>query len=569
MTKENQYKVYKDIRTQHQAAGMMPMHYTTAAVQMFWQKYLYEASSVKEQFERIAKTAAKHLPEDIQSKAYTKFFDMLWNGWLSPSTPVLANMGTTRGLPVSCAGGAIRDSIHGFYSHQLETAVLTKHGFGTSGYMGDIRPRGSKIGVGGTASGVIPVFTTLVQTMRNVAQGTARRGAWAGYLPIDHGDFDELCDYVQANPDDANVGWVIYDEYIAKLEAQDPEAVRRFKKAMKMKMVTGKGYFFFHGNVNRQSPQMYKDLGLTVKASNLCAEIDLFSGEYKGEDHTFTCVLSSLNVAKYDEWKDTDTIFWATVFLDCVASEFIERGKNIKGIESAIRATEKGRALGLGVCGFHTYLQSKMIPFESLDAQFFNTRLFKNIKDESTRASGWLAELLGEPEWCKGYGVRNTHRIAVAPTKSSAIFMGNVSEGINPDPAMTMTQLTAAGEIEKINSELVKLMKLKEVYSKKNIQEVIDADGSVQGVDWLTPEEKEVFKTAFEINPEVIIRLGSQRQVFIDQGQSLNLFFDANEDAAWIAHIHRLAFLDKNLKSLYYIYSKAGVKGSKDCVACS
>lgn len=569
MSKENLYKEFKAIRTEHQANGSMPMHYTTAAVQMFWTKYLYETDTVRGQFERIARTAALHLPESIQAQANIKFFDMLWNGWLSPSTPVLANMGTSRGLPVSCSGGAIGDSIYGFYNHNLETAMLTKNGFGTSGYLGDIRPRGALISNGGAASGVLDVFRQMVDTMRRVSQGTARRGAYAGYLPIDHGDFDELCDYVQANPDDANVGWVIKDEFIKRLQDQEPDAIRRFQKALKLKMVTGKGYFHLYGNSNRQSPQMYKDLGLEVKASNLCQEIHLHSGFIAGLDHTFTCVLSSLNVAKYDEWKDTDTIFWATVFLDCVASEFIEKGSKIQGIEAAIRSTEKGRALGLGVCGFHTYLQSKMMPFESLEAQFFNNAFFKELNEKSLEASKYLAILLGEPEWCKGYGVRNTHRMAIAPTKSSAIFMGNVSEGINPDPAMTMTQMTAAGEIEKINFELVKLMRSKDVYSKKHIQQVIDADGSVQGVDWLTLEEKEVFKTAFEINQEVIIRLGSQRQRHIDQGQSLNLFIGAEEDERWIGHLHKLAFEDKYLKGLYYIYSKAGVKGSKDCESCS
>lgn len=569
MSKENLYKAFKEIRSAHQANGTMPMHYTTAAVQMFWTKYLYETDTVKGQFERIAKTAASHLPKEIQKEAYIKFFDMLWKGWLSTSTPVLANMGTTRGLTVSCSGGLIDDSIYGFYKHNLETAMLTKNGFGTSGYLGDIRPRGAPISNGGAASGVLDVFRQMVDTMRRVSQGTARRGAYAGYLPIDHGDFDELCDYVQANPDDANIGWVIKDDFIKRLQDQDQDAVRRFQKSLKLKMVTGKGYFHLHGNSNRQSPQMYKDLKLEVKASNLCQEIHLHSGFINGDDHTFTCVLSSLNVAKYDEWKDTDTVFWATVFLDCVASDFIEKGSKVPGIEAAIRSTKKGRALGLGVCGFHTYLQSKMMPFESLDAQFFNNDLFKELNEKSLEASKWLAKLLGEPEWCKGYGVRNTHRMAIAPTKSSAIFMGNVSEGINPDPAMTMTQMTAAGEIEKINYELVKLMRSKDVYSKKNIQQVIDADGSVQGVDWLTVEEKEVFKTAFEINQEVIIRLGSQRQRHIDQGQSLNLFIGADEDERWISHLHKLAFEDKYLKGLYYIYSKAGVKGSKDCESCS
>lgn len=565
MAETNLYKQLSEERKKMQAEGTMPEWYTTAGWQMFKSKYLYDASTVKEQFERIASTAAKHLAKvGMEQEAYDKFFELLWKGWLSPSTPVLANMGTTRGLPVSCSGGYIQDSVEGFYRHNLESAVLTKHGFGTSGYMGDVRPRGSKIAVGGKASGVLPVFKMLVQTTRDIAQGTARRGAWAGYLPLDHGDFDELCDYVQANPDDANVGWNVSNEVIEKLENQDPEMIRRFKKSLKLKMVSGKGYYNFIDKANEQNPMMYKANNLKVKASNLCNEIFLHSDE----NHSFTCVLSSMNISKYDEWKDTDAVYWATIFLDCVAEEFITRASTISGLEAAVRSTIKGRALGLGVLGLHTYLQSKMIPFESLEAQFFNKSLFQKIRDDATVASKKLAELLGEPEWCKGFGVRNTHLMAIAPTKSTGILIGNVSEGINPDPAMTFTQMTAAGEIERINPVLVNLMKQKNIYTKRNIQDVIDADGSVQNVDWLNDEEKSVFKTAFEINQEVILRLASQRQPFIDQGQSLNLFFSAGEDETWISHIHRLAFLDKNIKGLYYIYSKVGVKGSTDCVAC-
>jgi ribonucleoside-diphosphate reductase alpha chain len=255
--------------------------------------------------------------------------------------------------------------------------------------------------------------------------------------------------------------------------------------------------------------------------------------------------------------------------LDCIAEEFIQRAKNMKGLERAVRFTEESRALGLGACGFHTYLQSHKIPFESLEAQFLNKAIFKEISEKSLVASQWMAVELGEPKWCKGYGVRNTHRMAIAPTKSTAILIGNVSEGINPDPAMTFTQTTSAGEVERINGVLVDLMREKNCYTKKHIQEVIDADGSVQGVDWLTDEEKMVFKTAFEINQEVIVRLGSQRQPHICQGQSLNLYFSEDEDERWISHIHKKIFEDENLKGSYYIYSKAGVKGSKDCEACS
>lgn len=551
-------------RKQLQKQGLIPEWMTTSGWQLFKEKYLYGTDeAVFGQYKRIAKAAAKHVKEQYP-EAEEEFFKLLWKGWLSPSTPILANMGTYRGLPVACSGSVIEDSIDSFYSTRHETAILTKYGFGTSAYLGDIRPRGSRISVGGTASGVVPVFKGFVQDMRDVAQGTARRGAWAGYLPIEHDDFDELCDFLAAEPDDVNIGWVISDKVIKLLSDNEPETLRRFQKALKTKMVTGKGYFWKVDAANAHSPAMYKDKGFEVKASNLCVEINLMSDS----DHTFTCVLSSMNYAKYDEWKDTEAIVYATLFLDCVASEFIEKASGINGLEKAVRATEKGRALGLGMCGLHTYFQLKGIPYESLDASFLNSKLTKELHDKSYAASHVLSKILGEPEWCKGYGLRNTHRTAVAPTKSTALIMGGVSEGINPDPAMAFTQTTAGGAVERINPILYELMKKKGVYTKKYLQEVIDAFGSVQLVDWLDEEEKKVFKTAFEINQEVVVRYAAARQKYLDQGQSINLFFAADEDPAWISHIHKQAFENPNILGLYYITTLAGVHGSRECESC-
>lgn len=564
----NIYDKLSEERKALQKKGLVPEWYSTGGYQLFKEKYEYqtEGRSVRGQFERIAKTAAKHLKgSKYESKAEQKFFELLWKGWLSPSTPILANMGTSRGLPVSCSGSVIEDSIYGFYSNRLETAMLTKMGFGTSSYLGNIRPRGSKISVGGTASGVVPVFKGHVADMRDVAQGTSRRGAWAGFLEITHGDFDELSDHIMAEPDDANIGWIIKNSFISALESKEPEAIRRFQKAMKLKMVTGKGYFCFIDKINDKRPEMYKKHNLTVKSSNLCDEITLFADA----EHTFTCVLSSMNVAKYDEWKDTDAVFWATIFLDCVVSELIERGKGIPGLEKAIRFTVKGRALGLGQCGFHSLLQEKMIPFEGFEAHLLSQEIARLIWEQSEIASKDMALELGEPEWCSGFGLRNTHRIAIAPTKSTALLMGGISEGINPDPAMSFTQNTAGGEIDRLNPSLLKLMKKKGVYSKKAVQDITDKQGSVQHVTWLDEKEKAVFKTAFEINQKAILRLASARARYIDQWQSLNLFFAADEDPAWIAEVHGEAFRDPNILGLYYIYTQAGVQASKgECEAC-
>lgn len=278
-----------------------------------------------------------------------------------------------------------------------------------------------------------------------------------------------------------------------------------------------------------------------------------------------------MNVSLYDDWKDTDSVFWATLFLDCVCSEFLEKARGINGLEKAVRFTEKSRALGLGQCGFHTLLQKKMLTFSGFEAHMMSQEIAGHIWEEANKASKELVSVFGEPEWCKGTGKRNSHLIALPPTKSTALLVGGISEGINPDPAMTYNQLTAAGEVLRINPVLLQLMKDKGCYSEKNTQKIIAANGSVQGdeIDFLTEEEKTVFKTAFEINQKDIIRLASARARFIDQWQSLNLFFASDESPAWIAEVHKQAFLDENILGLYYIYTQSGVKGSKGgCEAC-
>lgn len=295
-----------------------------------------------------------------------------------------------------------------------------------------------------------------------------------------------------------------------------------------------------------------------------CAEINLYSDE----DHSFTCVLAAMNLARYNEWKDTDAIFAATVFLDCIAQDFIERGSKIKGLEKAVRFTQKGRALGLGVCGYHTYLQQEMIPFESFDAMMFNNRFFKELHDKTLAASQALAKELGEPEWCEGYGVRNTHRTAMMPTLSTAALMGGVSQGIEPMYGNCFIAELAGGDEVRINPVFLKIMKARGKYTKKLVQEIADNHGSVQNLDWLSDHEKMVLRTPFEISQEAILNQASQRQRHICQGQSLNLFFSADEDERYVAYIHRKAIEDDYIKSLYYVRSEAGVEASKGCAAC-
>jgi ribonucleoside-diphosphate reductase alpha chain len=565
MVKERSiYQELGDERKHLQAEGKLPLWVTTAAWQILKDKYTTdEYPDLHSIYKRISTTAAKHMDD---SEHWQKmFFNLMWNGWLALSTPVLANMGTNRGCSVSCSGNYVGDSIYEFYESQKEVAVLSKNGFGTSSYIGGIRERGTPIRGGGLASGILPVLRDFVQLSRDVSQGNTRRGAWAGYVELEHGDFWEIADHLINHPDDCNLGWIVSNDFMDRLDAGDEDAVNRYQRAMKVKMVTGKGYFFFVDKVNDANPPMYKEHGLKVKASNLCTEITLHSDEF----HTFTCVLSSMNLSKYDEWKDTDAVQTAIIFLDCVAQEFIEQGRGIKGLENSVRFTESGRALGLGALGFHTYLQQNMIDIESFEAHNLNQLIFKGIKEEAVKATKWLAKTKGEPKWCKGHGVRNTHLLAIAPNSSSALVCGSVSQGIEPVYKNVFVQGSPAGEINRINPVLVDLMKSKEVYNKGTINAIIKDNGSVQKVGWLTDEEKAIFKTSFEINQEVLVRLASARQKYICQAQSLNLFFPSDTPEEEISRVHKLAFKDKHIKSLYYLRSEAGVRGSTgECVAC-
>lgn len=542
--------------------GDNPEWLTTPGYQLIKGKYLTEEdNTLKKTFKRISRVCAGHMRSDHELWEQ-KFYDLMWSGDLALSTPILSNLGTNKGLPVSCQGSYIEDSVYGFYETTQECAVLSQEGFGTSSYLGDIRPRGSNISRGGTASGVLPVIQQFVQMSRDITQGT-RRGAWAGYLEITHGDFWEVITYLEHNPQDLNLGWIIQDSFIKDLKNEDPEALARYKRALKIKLVTGKGYFVFLDKANRAAPKAMRDQGLVIKASNLCSEIMLHSDK----DHSFTCILASMNAARMDSWAP-DAIFNATIFLDCVATEFLEQARIIKGLEKAVRYTEKSRSIGLGVLGFHTLLQQKRFPLGSIDTIYLNAELFKQLDEETLRASQWLAGELGEPEWCKGYGVRNLNRMAIAPNTSSAIVAGSVSAGIEPIYANAFLQPIAGGEVNRVNPILIEVMKEREVYNNDTIERILFNDGSVQEEDWLTDHEKQVFLTAFEVDQKVIVRLASQRQKRLDQGQSLNLFFAAGTPEEYISEVHQMAFLDKNIIGLYYIRSNNSNKASTGEVAC-
>lgn len=557
----NKYERLSHMRKQLQADGLAPEWMSTASYQLLTgQDYLDTAETPKDMYLRIAKRAAELTEFDIPTYFgydtwFEAFFDIMWKGWLSPSTPILTNMGNSRGHPIACSGTYLGDSIVSFYEARKEIAQLTQRGYGTSWCLDPVRPRGSKISKGGEANGIMQPASGVVQDMKDISQGT-RRGNVGQYLNPLHPDFDELCDQIIADDDGWNIGWNLTDEYNDLYRTDKDRADLIWKKMLKAKMVKGKGYFYFLDKVNRARPKMYVDRGFYVRHSNLCAEIALMSDK----DHSFTCVLSSMNVAKYDEWKNTYAVQLATIFLDAVISDMLIKAKDEPGFERIIAFTEKSRAIGLGQLGQSTYFQMQSWPFGNFQSIQFNQMLMKHLDTESLIASKLLSKEVGEPEWMIGYGERFSHRLALPPTKSTAIIQGGISEGIGPVYANVYGQDTAGGTVFRINPVLLPIMKDRGQYTEAVMERIAKAQGSVQGESWLTDHEKEVFRTAYEINQETILLMGSHRQRIMSaggggQGQSLNLYFTAEESEEEISRLHHLAYEDEHLQSLYYVHS--------------
>lgn len=557
----NKYERLSHMRKQLQADGLAPEWMSTASYQLLTgQDYLDTAETPKDMYLRIAKRAAELTEFDIPvyfgyDTWFDAFFDIMWKGWLSPSTPILTNMGNSRGHPIACSGTYLGDSIVSFYEARKEIAQLTQRGYGTSWCLDPVRHRGSKISKGGEANGIMQPASGVVQDMKDISQGT-RRGNVGQYLNPLHPDFDELCDQIIADDDGWNIGWNLTDEYNDLYRTDKDRADLIWKKMLKAKMVKGKGYFYFLDKVNRARPKMYVDRGFYVRHSNLCAEIALMSDK----DHSFTCVLSSMNVAKYDEWKNTYAVQLATIFLDAVISDMLIKAKDEPGFERIIAFTEKSRAIGLGQLGQSTYFQMQSWPFGNFQSIQFNQMLMKHLDTESLIASKLLAKEVGEPKWMVGYGERFSHRLALPPTKSTAIIQGGISEGIGPVYANVYGQDTAGGTVFRINPVLLPIMKDRGQYTEDVMERIAKAQGSVQGESWLTDHEKEVFRTAYEINQETILLMGSHRQRIMSaggggQGQSLNLYFTAEESEEEISRLHHLAYEDEHLQSLYYVHS--------------
>ena len=560
--------------------------------------YVLAGEKPKDAYWRVCTAVARRLDKP---QLASKFFDYIWRGWLNLATPVLSNTGTDRGLPISCFGIDVGDSIQEIGQKNLEMMLLAKHGGGVGIGINMIRPAGSKITGNGTSDGIVPFCKIFDSTILATNQGAVRRGAASVNLNIEHKDFEEWLEIREPKGDvnrqslNLHQCAVVGDKFMRKLEDGDEEARRKWGKLLQKRKATGEPYIMYKGNVNKQNPEAYKKNGLKVFMTNICSEIAL----HTDESHSFVCCLSSLNLAKYDEWKDTDLIYTAIWFLDGVLEEFIQKAKNMRGFENSVRSAEKGRALGLGVLGWHTYLQQRGISFEGLPAQFETRKIFSQIKIESERASRDLAKEYGEPLWCVGTEMRNTHLRAIAPTVSNSKLSGNISPGIEPWAANVFTEQTSKGTFIRKNPELERVLRKIGINNKETWDKILEDGGSVQGINELEkwgflgnkltniqeiPETaiqsnevdwvKDVYKTFKEINQLELIKQAGIRQQYIDQAVSLNLAFPSQASPKWINQVHLEAWKE-GIKTLYYMRTESVLRGDiaaratdPDCVSC-
>jgi len=525
--------------------------------------YLLPDQTVDQRVDIICNKAEQILGKPGFAK---RFKENIQKGWYSLSTPIWSNFGTERGLPISCFGSYIDDSMESILLTQSEVGMMTKFGGGTSAYFGKLRPRGAVINQNGESSGSVHFMRLFDGIINIISQGKLRRGSFAAYLDVDHPDILEfLTIRSEGSPlQDISFGVCVSDAWMEGMISGDSDKRKIWARVLEVRSNTGYPYIFFTDNVNNNTVDVYKDKGMKIHASNLCSEILLPSKS----DESFVCDLSSMNILYYDEWKDTDAVQLLVYFLDAVMTEFINKASKIQFMERTVKFAEQHRALGVGWLGWHSYLQSKMIPFESMDAKLHNTMIARFIKDEAYAASKALAVEYGEPPALLGYGRRNTTLLAIAPTKSSAFILGQVSEGIEPHRTNFYIKDLQKGKYTIKNQHLTDLLKSKGADTESVWKSIMINGGSVHHLEILTDHEKMVFKTFAEISPKEIIIQAASRQKYIDQGQSLNLMIHPSVSVKDV----NTAIIDAwrlGIKTLYYQFSvNAAQQFSRDILAC-
>jgi ribonucleoside-diphosphate reductase alpha chain len=521
-------------------------------------------SEGEEPLERIM-TIAKHAEELLGMKGFAdKFYEYMGKGWYSLSSPVWANFGKKRGLPVSCFGSNVGDNIESILYTQAEVGEMSKMGGGTSGYFGNIRHRGAEITDNGHAPGAVHFMNLFQSVVDNISQGSTRRGRFSPYLPVEHPDIMEFLEIgTEGAPiQDLTHAVTVSDRFMEEMIAGDKEKRAIWAKVIQRRGEIGYPYIMFSDTMNKKSPEVYQDKGMKIYNSNLCSEIAL----HNSEEESFVCVLSSMNLLHYDEWKDTDAVEIMVYFLDAVVTEFIGKIDDIRNsgtiegqraffyLEKAYNFAKRQRALGLGVLGWHSLLQSKGLPFDSKDSARLNIEVFKLIKDKSYAASAELAKMFGEPETLVGYGRRNVTLNAIAPTTSSAFILGQVSQSIEPIWSNCYVKDVAKLKVTIKNPVLKKLLVDLKKDTKTTWDSIKKHDGSVQHLEFLTDEQKDVFRTFAEINQSTIINQAAIRQDFIDQSQSLNLMISPDMPTKNVNKLLIDAWM-LGVKTLYYQHS--------------
>lgn len=531
--------------------------------------YLSKDETPEQRIRDIAEKAEEYLHEEGFAD---KFVSYMARGFYSLASPVWANYGKERGLPVSCFGSYIDDSMQAILFSHAENGMLMKNGGGTSGYFGAVRGRGSPITDQGESSGSVH-FMQMYDTLASVvSQGSVRRGFFAAYQDIEHPDADEFLDIAtEGNPiQGLTTGITVSDKFIEDMKAGDSQKRALWAKVLQRRSEVGFPYILYSDNVNNGRPKVYKDKDRRVYASNMCAEIALPSSH----EETFTCVLSSINLLHWDEIKETDAIETMTKFLDTVCEEFIRKTEGQIYLKRARDFAMNHRALGAGVLGWHSYLQSKMIAFESAEAAELNLEIAQTLRERSHAASREMAEKHGEPPILEGYGMRNTTTMAIAPTKSSSFILGQVSQSIEPEFSNCYVKDLAKMKVTIKNPYLEKLLKKKKQDTPEVWDSIRNNDGSVQHLEFLDDNEKAVFKTFSEINPYTIVDQAAVRQEYIDQSQSLNLMLDPDMSVKEINQLYLYAW-EMGVKSLYYSYSMSAAQSltrkrvlQSECAAC-